>query len=58
MSEESKRELLKDKVIILIKEFLKTEGGITLKDLSSLFGPGEVKTALGELTVSTTYCRF
>jgi len=34
----SKREQLKDKVIALVKEFVKTEGGISLSDLEALFG--------------------
>jgi hypothetical protein len=34
----SKREILKDKVVALVKDFIKTEGGITLQDLESLFG--------------------
>jgi cyanate lyase len=34
----SKREQLKDKVVALVKEFVKTEGGITFTDLESLFG--------------------
>lgn len=35
---ESKREFLKDKVVHLVKEFIKTEGGISLIDLELLFG--------------------
>lgn len=36
---QSKREILKDKVIALVNEFVKTEGGITSVDLQMLFGP-------------------
>ena len=35
---QSKREVLKEKVIALVKEFAKTEGGIEQGDLQSLFG--------------------
>jgi hypothetical protein len=51
---QNKREILKEKVVILVKEFVKTEGGITSYDLQKLFGsPGttpwaEVADALGE----------
>jgi hypothetical protein len=34
----SKHELLRDKVVDLVKEFIKTEGGITAYDLEALFG--------------------
>jgi len=34
----SKREILKDKVVQLVKEFINTEGGITPYDLEALFG--------------------
>jgi hypothetical protein len=54
MAQESKREILKDKVVDLVKEFIKTEGGLTQKDLSILFGPGEVKATLDNLKVSST----
>lgn len=36
---ENKREILKDKVVALVKDFIKTEGGITHRDLIRLFGP-------------------
>lgn len=53
---ESKRELLKDKVVNLVKEFIKREGGITPNDIHSLFGVpfvnGDVATALGELPLT------
>lgn len=32
------RDKLKKRVIALVKEFIKTEGGITLGDLEALFG--------------------
>jgi hypothetical protein len=53
MTQESKRELLKDKVVNLVKEFIQTEGGITIDDLQKLFGPPftEVASALNELRV-------
>jgi|GEM_PF-1600690 len=55
---ENKRELLKNKVIDLVKEFIKTEGGISPNDIEYLFGQpfinGEIATALGELPI--TYC--
>ncbi len=53
MSKISKKDQLKDKVIALVKEFVQTEGGLTLKDLRSLFGCGEVKNCLDDLKVST-----
>lgn len=49
---QSPREVLKDKVVALVKNFMKTEGGITQFDLQILFGiPGtaiwsEIATAL------------
>ncbi len=59
MSEsQNKRELLKDKVINLVKEFIKTEGGITPYDLEALFGSispasqfNEVAIALAEMPI-------
>jgi len=36
--QKSKREILKEKVVSLVKDFLKTEGGITQDDLQVLFG--------------------
>ncbi len=39
MVQESKREIIKDKVVLLVKEFLTNEGGITHYDLEALFGP-------------------
>lgn len=39
MTEQSKRDILKDKVVALVKDFVKTEGGITHRDLIRLFGP-------------------
>jgi hypothetical protein len=35
---EDKKEILLDKMIALVKDFVKTEGGITFTDLESLFG--------------------
>ncbi|MGA7577534.1 MAG: hypothetical protein ACLQUW_15850 [Desulfobaccales bacterium] len=56
---ESKREILKDKVVELVKEFIKTEGGISPYDLEVLFGSispisefNEVATTLGQAHVS------
>ncbi|MGO8763197.1 MAG: hypothetical protein ACLP2P_05335 [Desulfobaccales bacterium] len=56
MSEDkAKRELLRDKVVDLVKEFIKTEGGITGYDLQALFGPislyNELATAIGEIPI-------
>ena len=45
----TKKEQLKDKVVALVKDFVKTEDGITLQDLEALFGFSphqEVITAL------------
>jgi hypothetical protein len=45
----TKKDQLKERVVALVKEFVKTEGGITLKDLEALFGlypHQEVITAL------------
>jgi hypothetical protein len=38
MAQESKKEILKDKVVQLVKEFMASEGGITPYDLEALFG--------------------
>lgn len=50
---QTKRELLKDKVVSLVKDFIKTEGGIGPNDIQVLFGPpllhSEVATDLGKL---------
>jgi hypothetical protein len=35
---QNKREILKDKVVALVKDFVKTEGGLTQYDLQTLFG--------------------
>lgn len=46
---QSKREILKDKVVALVKDFVQTEGGITPADIEALFGHNphyEVITAL------------
>jgi hypothetical protein len=50
----SNRELLKDKVVSLVREFINTEGGITQYDLKILFGESpqqEVATALVEIPI-------
>lgn len=52
---ESKRELLRDKVVDLVKEFVKTEGGFTHADLIKLFGGppfSEVGAAIAKLNMS------
>jgi hypothetical protein len=55
MEDSTKRDILKEKVVDLVKEFIKTEGGITGYDLQALFGPislyNEVATALGEFPI-------
>jgi hypothetical protein len=56
---QNKREILKDKVVALVKDFVKTEGGITQKDLQLLFEgfsamPGEVAATLSEMPVLFT----
>ncbi len=58
---ESKRELLRDKVIDLVKEFIEIEGEISLYDLNILFGQhslgvnvNEVATALAHLPIIFT----
>jgi hypothetical protein len=38
VEDQNKRELLKDKVVDLVKMFIKAEGGITPYDLEALFG--------------------
>ncbi|MGO9622574.1 MAG: hypothetical protein ACLPT6_14355 [Desulfobaccales bacterium] len=35
---QSKKEILKDRVVTLVKEFVQAEGGITLVDIEALFG--------------------
>lgn len=49
----TKKEQLKDKVVTLVKDFIKTEGGISQEDLQCLFGStlythSEVATALSK----------
>ena len=39
MEQKSKREVLRDKVVDLVKMFVNTEGGISQSDLYLLFGP-------------------
>lgn len=51
---QSKKEILKDKVVALVKDFVKTEGGITIADIQKLFGDSphcEIVTALLSLKV-------
>ncbi len=59
MARESKKEILKDKVVKLVKEFIATEGGINAYDLEALFGSispvtfaNEVATVLGMEAIS------
>lgn len=56
MSEQkAKRELLKHKVVDLVKEFIKSEGDLTHGDLIKLFGGppfSEVGAALANLNMS------
>ena len=55
MGDLSKREILKDRVVNLVKQFIKAEGGISPNDVQALFGPpllnSEVATALGQLPI-------
>lgn len=48
---ESKKELLKEKVVALVKDFVKTEGGITHRDLIRIFGPGDPSAVDRVMTV-------
>jgi len=59
----SKREILKNKVVNLVKDFIQKEGGITGKDLQILFGKSyvplripfnEVAQALSDFEISLT----
>lgn len=46
---QSKKNILKDKVVLVVQDFVKTEGGITIMDIESLFGYNghqEIATAL------------
>jgi hypothetical protein len=59
MTKKSKREILKTQVVELVKEFIKTKGGITPYDLEALFGSmspvcqfNEVAAALGQMELS------
>ena len=59
MKQQNKREILKDKVVALVRNFVETEGGITQIDLLVLFGApasiySEVATALAEFPVTFT----
>jgi hypothetical protein len=52
--DKNKRDLLRDKVVGLVKEFIKTEGEISLFDLEKLFGSynqSEVSFALAGLPI-------
>ncbi len=55
METTSQRDILKEKVVDLVKEFIKTEGGIHPNDIQVLFGPtllhSEVATALDQLPI-------
>lgn len=54
MQQKSKREVLREKVVDLVKEFVKTENGITGADLDVLFGPpvySELAKSLRDLKV-------
>jgi hypothetical protein len=51
---QNKREILKDQVVTLVKEFTKTEGELTLADLHKIFGDSpfsEVNLALLSLPI-------
>ncbi|MGP0046941.1 MAG: hypothetical protein ACLPVJ_19310 [Syntrophobacteraceae bacterium] len=39
-STESPKELLKNKVVALVMEYVRGEGGMTIRDLKDLFGGG------------------
>lgn len=50
-NKQSQREILKAKVVNLVKDFVHTEGGINLEDLEELFGirgQHEIAAALGK----------
>ena len=47
-----KLEVLRDKVIEMVLEFIKTEGDITFQDLKILFGIGEVRRALDKMPIT------
>ena len=54
--EQPKKEQLKEKVVALVKDFIKIEGGISQNDLRILFGDplspySQIATALGELPI-------
>ena len=54
MAPESKSELLKDKVVDLVKKFVENEGGISQIDLERLFGNynlSAVSSALAALPI-------
>jgi hypothetical protein len=47
--EGSNREILRDKVVEMVKEFVVREGGISHSDIEFLFGVREVGSILAEL---------
>lgn len=47
-----KRDILRDRVVDLVLEFVKTEGDISQSDLRILFGPGRVIAALDKIPVN------
>lgn len=54
---DSKRDMLKEKVVAVVKDFVKTEGGITSNDLRALFGEckllgNEIAAALDHLILT------
>ncbi len=51
----SKKEVLENKVVALVKEFVKTEGGVNMKDIEEIFGLSRyspITAALMELPIS------
>ena len=53
---QNKKEILREKVVDLVKDFVKTEGGISQNDLRVLFGDplhpySQIAAALGELPI-------
>ncbi len=52
-----KRDVLKNEVVELVKRFIENEGGITIKDIRTLFGSGSlvddsIAAALESLVIS------
>jgi hypothetical protein len=53
---ESKTELLKQKIVQTVTDFIQTEGGISIGDLDFLFGASSVGRALSKMKlVSVEY---